>query len=428
MRPARASCLERPRAGGRAWRAPRPLNVSVLRCCVCGRDYAPGEVEYVCPLDGGNLDVLYDWDAVGRVTSPDRLAAEPDRSIWRYLPLLPVEDRPTGGSPLGEVGWSPLYRPQRLEQALGLEALWLKDDGRLPSASFKDRASAVVVQKAVELGRTRITTASSGNAGAALGLMAACAGLEAVIFVPAGAPQAKVAQLLIFGATVILVEGSYDAAYELCLEASQAFGWYCRNTGYNPFTAEGKKTASFELAEQLGWQPPERVYVAVGDGNIITGLHKGFRDLRDLGWIARLPKLVGVQAEGAPAVYRAWKEGLETPRPARADSMADSINVGLPRDGRRALRAVRKTAGELRLVSDAEILAAMAELGREGVFVEPAAATAYAGLCQAPPRGETVAVVLTGSGLKDVPSAMRAVSRPHRIAPSLAALKRALAV
>lgn len=385
-------------------------------------------MDYTCPdhPQEGNLDVLYDWDKVRALLSPERLAADPDRSLWRYLPLLPLARRPQEATPLRSLGWTPLHSPPRLAARHGLAGLFLKEEGGLPTGSLKDRASAVVVERARHSGRTTVATASSGNAGAALACLAACAGLEAVIFVPQDAPEAKVAQLLIYGARVFLVEGSYDQAYDLCLQASRAYGWLCRNTGYNPYTAEGKKTCALELVEQLGWRAPDAVYVAVGDGNILAGLYKGLSDLVELGWLEQLPRLVGVQAEGAPAVYDAWRAGEEAPRPAQARSLADSINVGLPRDGRRALRAVRSSGGEVRRVSDGEILAAMAELGREGIFVEPAAAAAYAGLCQQPPRGSEVAVILTGSGLKDVAAARRAAGQPQRLRPELSALEEAL--
>jgi threonine synthase len=330
----------------------------------------------------------------------------------------------------------------------------MKDDGRNPTASFKDRASAVVVARAQEIGAGTVVTASTGNAGAALAGMAAAAGQPAVILAPRTAPPAKVAQLLIFGATVLLVEGTYDQAFDLTVEAAAALGWYCRNTGYNPFTAEGKKTAAFEICEQLAfadgvgakhgvpgeardasplqWISPDVVFVSVGDGNIISGLHKGFSDLQQLGWISRMPRLVGVQAEGSAAVYQAFAAGASQITPVRAETIADSISVDLPRDGLRALRAVRESGGTLLTVDDRAILEAIAELGRvEGVFAEPAAATAYAGLVEAVRRRqvdpeERVVVMLTGSGLKDVRAAMQAAGEATVIEPSLAALRRAL--
>jgi threonine synthase len=271
--------------------------------------------------------------------------------------------------------------------------------------------------------------------------MAGSIQLPAVIFVPQTAPQAKVAQLLIYGAHVFLVKGNYDTAFDLCLQASKEFGWYCRNTGYNPITVEGKKTCSLEICEQLSlakggfidrWPTPDRIFVSVGDGNIIAGLHKGLVDLHHLGWINVMPKLMGVQAEGAAAVYHAWRDGKDDITPVSSHTIADSINVDRPRDGRRAVRAIRQTGGEAFTVTDDEILDAMRVLAREtAVFAEPAASAAVAGLLKAAKEGrvgadESVVVVITGSGLKDVNSAIRAAGQPHLIEPDLKAVRAAL--
>ena len=412
------------------------------QCSLCGAEYGPTQVTYTCPRDGGNLDVVLDYARVRQTTSPAQLAAAADFSIWRYLPLLPVGDPGLQGTPLRAVGWTPCFKRDDLAAELDLRALWIKDDGRNPTASFKDRASAVAVARAREIGAQVIVTASTGNAGAALAGMAAAAGMPAVILAPKTAPQAKVAQLLIFGAQVFLVDGSYDDAFDLTLEAAQAFGWYCRNTGYNPFTAEGKKTAAFEICEQVsrqegraggpGWLAPDAVFVSVGDGNIISGLHKGFRDLQALGWIERLPRLYGVQSTGSAAIYNAFATGTEESQPVHADTLADSISVDLPRDGLRALRAATRTGGAYLAVSDQQILAAMRELARRtAVFAEPAGATAYAGLKAALEQGlvgeeDRVLVLVTGSGLKDIPAAMQAAGQARVIEPRLPALEAAL--
>ena len=413
-----------------------------FKCTICGAEYAPGQVEYVCPKHGdeGILDTIYDYKAVARQTSPGQLAnrqTSSELNLFRYKALLPI-DSESEGLPL-HIGWTPLYRAPRLERTLGLREVWIKDDGRNPTASFKDRASAVVVVRALEEKRALVTTASSGNAGAALAGMAASVKMPTVIFVPQTAPQAKVAQLLIFGATVFLVKDNYDAAFDLCLTASKTFGWYCRNTAYNPFTVEGKKTAALEICEQLtlsnlhSWKAPDRIFVSVGDGNIISGLHKGLVDLAGLGWIDAMPKLMGVQAEDSVACYNAWRDGSDEVKPVAARTIADSISVDLPRDGRRAVRAVRQTGGAFVRISDDDILAAMRELAMEvGVFAEPAAATAYAGLVAAVKAGqvgsnERVVVVITGSGLKDVPSAIKAAPAANVIEPNLDAVRRAMA-
>ncbi|MBI3176536.1 MAG: threonine synthase [Chloroflexi bacterium] len=423
-------------------------------CSLCGQKYGPNEVEYICPKHGdmGNLDVVLDYTAINRAASPGSIAASPDLSVWRYAPLLPVADPGFGGTPLHSAGWTPLYRADRLAAALGLKTLFVKDDGRNPTASFKDRASAIVVARARELGAAVIAAASTGNAGAALAGMAAAVGQPVVIFAPQTAPQAKVAQLLMFGARVLLVKGNYDQAFDLTLQASREFGWYCRNTGYNPFTVEGKKTAAFEMCEQLSqisnsklqtpnlqsairnpqWTAPDRVFVSVGDGNIISGIWKGFKDSLALGWIDRMPKLMGVQAAGSAACANAWAAHTETITPVAADTLADSISVDLPRDGVRAVRAVRETGGEYVVVTDDEILAAMRDLARgAAVFAEPAGSTAYAGLMRAVHNGavgadETIVVINTGNGLKDVKSAMKAAGEATVIEPTLEAVKAVL--
>jgi threonine synthase len=463
-------------------------NVAYLECTICGAQYpaasaGPGEApqtpRYVCPKHGakGILDTVLDYERIGAATSPSIISESRDYSIWRYSDLLPLEDARLSAPPL-QVGWTPLYHASNLGSKVGLANLFVKDDGRNPTASFKDRASAVVVAKARELGVKTITTASSGNAGAALAGLAAAAKMPAVIFVPQTAPQAKVAQLLMFGAQVLLVRGTYDQAFDLCLAASEEFGWYCRNTAYNPYTVEGKKTASFEICEQFSrirpalalkgrstnalsaaksdqresqwdgrsgnsqtestrrqispngkWHAPDRIFVSVGDGNIISGLWKGLRDLASLGWIDGMPRLMGVQAAGSAACYDAWRTGAIEVSPVDAHTIADSISVGVPRDGRRAVRAVRETGGAYLTVTDDEILAAMRDLARDAaVFAEPAGAAAYAGVAKSVREGmlksdETVVCLVTGNGLKDIASAMKAAGEPRLIEPTLDAVR-----
>lgn len=404
-------------------------------CSVCGTVYQPHEVTYTCPKDGGNLDVLLDYDAIKRSISPEKLISSREFSIWRYLPLLPVQDPGCYGTPLWSVGWTPLYQPKSLANELGLNTLWIKDDGRNPTASFKDRASAIMIARAREIKAEVVVTASTGNAGAALAGMAAAANHKAVIFAPKTAPPAKVAQLLVFGARVFLVDGNYDQAFDLSIQAAQEFGWYCRNTGYNPFTAEGKKTAAFEIWEQIIYtgnlEKPLNVFVSVGDGNIISGIHKGFKDLLALGWLKNMPRLFGIQAEGSAAIANAFIKKNEVINAVKATTLADSISVDLPRDGLRALRAATQTGGRYITVSDDAILAAIARLGKEGIFAEPAASTAYAGLAKAVQEGiilpdDPVLVMITGSGLKDVKAATNAVQPAPIIEPTLDALKKSL--
>jgi len=415
------------------------------RCSLCGTEYLPGDITYTCSKDGGNLDVVLDYDAIKSKYKPEDLLSRKDPSLWRYLPLLPVQEPPGEATPLRAVGGTPVFALPRLAERLGIQNLWLKDESRNPSASFKDRASAVVIARALEIKARVVVTASTGNAGAALACMAAAVHQKAVIFAPKSAPPAKVAQLLIFGAKVILVDGTYDDAFDLTIQAANEFGWYCRNTGYNPFTVEGKKTAAFEIWEW--WQEahqkwhdefgqdldhaPLTVFVSVGDGNIISGIHKGFKDLYQLGWLPRVPRIIGVQAEGSAAISNAFHADTEEITPVSAKTIADSISVDLPRDGVRAVRAAKETGGTYVTVSDKEIIKAIAEVGEMGVFAEPAGATAYAGLVKAAASGvvgsdDPILVLNTGSGLKDVRAAMKAVKKAPIIEPTLEAVKRLL--
>ena len=421
--------------------------VTGLRCLRCGRRYAPTEVDYVCDCrpnvgsDLGTLDVEYAFDAIAANFTLDRLADDSDPSIGRYWPLLPLQERESL-SPLA-VGGTPLLSVPRLGSALGLTNLYVKDDGRNPSASLKDRASAIAVAKAREGERAVVATASTGNAAAALAGQCAAAGQRNVIFVPRTAPPAKIAQLLVYGSTVLAVDGTYDQAFDLCTAACAEFGWYNRNTGYNPYMTEGKKTVAYEIAEQLGrltgggrahMAVPDCVFVSVGDGCIIGGVHKGFRDLLRLGWIDRMPRIYGVQSTQSAALATAWANDRPLPEPVRATTRADSISVDAPRDAVKALAAVRETGGAYVTVEDDAILAAILPLARLGaVFAEPAGAAAFAGLAKAcaarlVASDETVVVINTGSGLKDVAAAMQAAGSPHTIPPTLDAVRATLAL
>jgi threonine synthase len=345
--------------------------------------------------------------------------------MWRYERLLAISsDAPRPPLP---VGGTPLVPARRLGETLGVAQLFIKNDSLNPTGSLKDRASALVLARAAELGVERVTVASTGNAGSSLAGLAASMGIPATIFVPAGAPRAKLVQALLYGAQVFAVEGSYDDAFDLCLQASQRFGWFNRNTAYNPYTIEGKKTVAFEIYEQLGNRAPEAVLVPTGDGCILSGVARGFRDLRALGIIDRLPRLIAVQAAGSDAVARALA-GDGRIRPVEARSVADSITVNMPRNGAMAVRDVRVSGGRAVVVSDGEILDAARELASiTGIFAEPAAAASLAGLRACLHDGdlrtdEPVVLLVTGSGLKDIAGAAKAAPEPVRIKPSMEAL------
>ena len=406
------------------------------QCSICRKEFLPASILYTCPNCGGNLDVILDFERIAHKYQPEDITSRNDTSLWRYLPLLPIPDPGGEGTPLRYAGWTPIYSPPSLLKNLGLKNLWIKDEGKNPTASFKDRASAIVVGRAKEINAEVVVTASTGNAGAALAGMAAAIGQKAVIFAPKTAPPAKVAQLLVYGAEVILVDGNYDAAFDLTIEAAGEFNWYCRNTGYNPFTAEGKKTAAFEIWEQVYLtleedSKPLCVFVSVGDGNIISGLHKGFKDLMNLGWLKQMPRIFGIQSEKSAAIANAYFAGTEKIVPVAATTLADSISVDLPRDGVRAVRAAKTTGGAYITVTDDDIIKGIGELGRYGIFVEPAGATSFMGLRKAISTGviqddDPVVVINTGNGLKDIRSAMMSVHEAPVIEPNLASLKRYL--
>ena len=403
-------------------------NITGYQCTLCAAKL-PYNESMTCPHCGekGILDILFDYDFIKKHFSKDSLAANRDNSMWRYAPLLPL--KPRDFSPFLRVGWTPLYPAARLGAELGLKALYVKDDGLNPTASLKDRASGVAVAKALELNYETIACSSTGNAASSLAGNAARMGLKSVIFVPERAPEGKLAQLLIFGAKVVSVKGDYRATFELSRAAIEKYGWYNRNAGINPVMTEGKKTVSLEIAEQMGWQPPDWVAVSVGDGCTIGGVYNGFCDLFELGMIERIPKILGVQSTGCCPFVTAAQAGAEL-EPAAENTIADSIAVGVPRNPKKALRAVEASHGRWIAVSDEEILEAMRLLGRtEGVFGEPAGVAATAGLRRAVLEGiiradESVAVISTGSGLKDVKNALRAAGKPFSCEPDLAALER----
>ncbi|MFH1619404.1 MAG: threonine synthase [bacterium] len=401
--------------------------VKALQCIRCGKEHKISETNYTCLTCEGNLQVVYDYNLIKKRLTYKSLEENPDKSIWRYLDILPVAS--IKNVPPVHVGWTPLYKAEKLGQNLGLSNLHIKDEGRNPSASFKDGASAVAVARALELKQKVITAASTGNAASSLACLTGSIDVKTVIFVPVTAPAPKIAQLLVFGAVVITVKGTYDDAFDLCVKASTEYGWYNRNTGYNPFTREGKKTCSFEICEQMDWEAPDKVFVPVGDGNIISGIWKGFRDFNKLGIIEKLPQLVAVQAENSNAIKLAL-EGDGEIRPVSGKTVADSISVSLPRDGAAAVQAIKESGGFAVSVTDQEIISAIPEVARgANVFPEPAAAASYAGLKKAVKAGqvkdgESVVLLITGSGLKDIDSAMKSVDKPWFIKPTMDELRK----
>ena len=402
-------------------------NVKYGQCIKCGKTY-PATPDLTTCTCGGVLEIVYDYDEIKKRLTKAVLAERTERTMWRYRELLPIEET-TEPTPL-RVGWSPLYDEPRLAAQLGLKQLWVKDDGLNPTGALKDRASAMAVAKAREAGAGVIACSSTGNAASSLAGNAAAAGLATYIFVPSRAPKGKVAQLMTFGATVISVQGSYEETFELSRQAINRWGWYNRNAASNPYLSEGKKTVAYEILEQLGWQAPDYIAISVGDGCTIAGLWKGLKDLYAVGLIDRLPRLISAQAEGCCPINRAVVRGGGW-EPMEENTFADSIAVGVPRNGDKALMAIRESQGLAVNVSDREIMEAQQLLGRScGVFGEPAGVTATAGvkkLCEQGILGreETVVSVVTGNGLKDVANAIKACGEPISIPGDMNALLRA---
>ena len=396
-------------------------NVKHAKCVRCGRIYAAAPDLTSCAC-GGILDIVYDYDYIRSVFTKDDLAQRRDSTMWRFRELLPVEED-TPLPPL-RVGGSPLYEADALAQELGLAKLYIKDDGINPTASLKDRASAMAVAKAREAGAQVIACSSTGNAASSLAGNAAAAGLSTYIFVPSRAPKGKVAQLMTFGATVVSVQGSYEDTFELSRAAIEKWGWYNRNAAINPYLSEGKKTVGLEIMEQLNWIVPDYIAISVGDGCTIAGLWKGLKDLHAIGFIDRLPRLISAQAEGCCPLNRAIAAG-EDWRPMEENTLADSIAVGVPRNADKALSAIRESGGLTVNVSDAEIMAAQKLLGRTcGVFGEPAGVAATAGVKKLAEQGKlphdaSVVSIVTGNGLKDVANAIAACGEPITIPGSM---------
>ncbi|HNX76140.1 MAG TPA: threonine synthase [Candidatus Rifleibacterium sp.] len=402
------------------------MKVNLLKCMACGKEYPDAPDRYVCDKCGidGILDVVYDYKSIK--ISREEIAASKNYSLWRYRKMLPVADS-TQIAPL-QVGWTPLYRASAVEKVHGLSHVYIKDDGRNPTASLKDRASAVGIAKAREAGASIICAASTGNAASSLAGFAASAGLKTVIFVPKRAPRAKVTQLLVYGAKTVIVDDCYDRAFELSVETTKKFGFYNRNCAYNPFLVEGKKTVAYEIWEQLGFEIPDRVYVSIGDGCITSGIYKGFYDLIQLGLADRLPRIIGVQAAGCNPVEVAMKTGEFVAQ--QGNTIADSIAVGIPRNRLKAMRALKESNGDCISVTDDEIKSALLEMPRStGVFGEPAGVTAFAGfkkhaLASNIRTDEKVVVLITGNGLKDIESAISVCTLPQPVAPDSATIEK----
>ncbi|MCF7923968.1 MAG: threonine synthase [Candidatus Izimaplasma sp.] len=387
------------------------------RCTKCNEVYSTKKELLTCPKckDLGILDIEYDYEKIKKVMNKDYFKNNQDLSIWRYLPLLPVEEKYTKNTL--RVGWTPLYPSNHLKEMFKCKEIYLKDEGLNPTQSLKDRASVIACVKALELNKEVISCSSTGNAASSLAGNAARLGLKTVIFVPKRAPIGKLSQLLAFGSNLIKVNDDYKGAYNLSKAAIDHYNWYNRNAAINPNLVEGKKTVALEIAEQLNFKPTDWVVISVGDGCSIGGVYKGFYDLLKLELIKNIPKIIGVQSEGCSPFYDAFhgnKELEETDE----NTIADSIAVGIPRNPIKGLEAVKKSNGTYIKVSDKKIMEAMLLLGKnEGIFAEPAAAASLAGFIQAREKNiikenDTVTVIVTGNGLKDTKNALKVVKEP----------------
>lgn len=406
------------------------------RCIACAETQAADFAGFICPGCGGNLDITYDYAAIADKVVEGFSSERTD--LFRYAPLLPIKDTDTP-FPL-RVGGTPLYAAPRLGELIGIHNLYLKDETVNPSASTKDRAGAVTLRRAMDIGAGVVSVASTGNAGSSLACLAAAVGLRAVVFVPEDAPAAKLTQSLSFGATVFAVRGSYDDAFDLCLKASDEFGWFNRSTGYNPYTREGKKTCAYEIWEALGGRVPDRIVVPTGDGNLLSGIWKGWVDLREVGLVDRVPKIDCVQSDASAAIClaaRRIRDAGETDPDwstiaidaVKASTVADSISVDQPRDGLAAVRGILESGGETVMLPDDEILAAIPEMARTtGIFAEPAAAAPWAAVKRLVHddkigADELVVCIVSGSGLKDVANVQKTVGKPLTIDPSTEAIR-----
>lgn len=373
-------------------------DIKYLKCVKCGRKYKTDEVEYVCPKCGNDGVLWFEYDY------KDTYLQDEKEFIKKWKKIFPFED--LGGLNFRDLFPTPIYRNKNLSEYLKIQDLYFKDDTRNPSGSFKDRASIFVLKHAIELGYRHISLASTGNAASSMAAIGAAFGFSVYIFVPKTIPKPKLAQLIIYGANIIMVDGNYDLAYDLSIEVSREFNWYIRNTGFNPYTVEGKKTVSLEIIDEIG--VPDFVFIPTGDGCILGGVYKGFYDANKMGLIDKMPRLVAVQSEGSSSIVKAFADGKRSPYKINANTLADSISVNYPRNGIMALNGLYDTNGVGIVVSDVEILEAQRILGNlAGIFTEPASSAAFAGLIKAKKEkivkeNDKVVVLLTGNGLKDI--------------------------
>jgi threonine synthase len=404
------------------------VNVQGLRCRECGREYDAAPI-FTCEWCFGPLEVAYDYEAIAKSVTREKIAAGP-LSLWRYSDLLPVEGN--SAVDLG-TGFTPLVRADRLAAELGLGEVWIKNDTRNPTNSFKDRVVSVALSKALEFGFKVAACASTGNLANSVAAHAAHAGLRSYVFIPADLEQGKIVTTAIYGGNLVAINGNYDDVNRLCAELAGIYDWAFVNVNMRPYYAEGSKTLAFETAEQLGWTVPDHVVVPVASGSLLTKIRKGFDELYKVGLLDDEPhvRVSGAQALGCSPVAEAFIDNADTIRPVKPDTIAKSLAIGNPADGYFALDVVRSTGGGFGAVSDGEIVEGMELLARtEGMFAETAGGVTVATLKKLAADGvvrpdERVVVYITGHGLKTL-EAVAATSGPTAtIAASLDAFHEA---
>ena len=408
------------------------ITVDGLRCRECGADEPVGP-SHVCGFCFGPLEVVYDHDAIAARISRVRIEAGP-ASLWRYGDLLPVlSDDPAHRVDLG-TGFSPLRPAPRLGARLGLDDLWIKDDTRNPSGSFKDRVVTMAISAARALGLDTIACASTGNLAGAVSAHAAHAGMPAFVFIPSDLERGKIVGAAVYGANVVAVDGNYDDVNRLCAEVADARGWGFANVNLRPFYAEGSKSIGFEIAEQLDWTLPDHVVIPIASGSMLTKIHKAFGELARHGLVAGdAPRISGAQATGCSPVAEAFARSSLDIRPQKPDTVARSLAIGNPADGHYAVKVATETGGAIGDVSDPEIIDGIRLLAEtEGVFAETAGGVTVATLRRFAEQGtvrrdERVVAVISGNGYKTLEALDGAVGPTFEVAPSLDALEHALA-
>lgn len=392
----------------------------------CGRTY-PKEVVFVCEYCFSSVEVVYDYDAIKKVFTKEALAKRPN-SLWRYRELLPIDGDPTVGL---DSGFTPLFRAKRLEKALGVEELYIKDDSvSHPTLSFKDRVVAVALTRAKELGFDTVACASTGNLANSVAAQSAKAGLKRIIFIPSDLEMGKVVASLIYNPTLVAVEGTYDEVNRLCAEVGAKYNWAFVNINIRPYYAEGSKTYGYEIAEQLGWRVPQHVVVPAAGGSLITKIGKAFKELKMLGFVPEAnSKLYAAQAQGCGPIVAAIKERSEIIKPVKPNTIAKSLAIGNPADGPFAKDAALQSGGGGEWATDDEIIEGMKLLAEtEGVFTETAGGVTIAATKKLIedgiiPRNESIVVCITGNGLKTQEPLENRLGKPTIIKPNLASFE-----